>query len=143
MKRFVAVAVACALGAYADERTVSTAQELFEAIQALNGTGGTIYLKTGNYDVGAYDYGGYWGSTTSFVTTNGFCHLALNNVTLIGKSDNPRDTVIYGNRTKSVVRSCLGMMHNLTVSNGCCALYNVGAAAWAPREGPVSSVTWS
>ena len=31
-KIVVAAAVACALGAYADERTVSTAQELFEAL---------------------------------------------------------------------------------------------------------------
>ena len=33
-KVLVGIAVACALGAYAEERTVSTAQGLFEAIQA-------------------------------------------------------------------------------------------------------------
>ena len=128
MKNIFAMVLAalCVCGATAEERTVSTAQGLFEALQALNGTDSTIYLETGNYDVGAYDYGGYWSSSTKYVTTNNFTHLALCKVTLIGKSDNPRNTVIYGNRTKCVVRSCLGMMHNLTVSNGCTALYNVG-----------------
>ena len=125
-KMIVAAAVACALGAYAEDRTVTDAAGVVAALQALNGTGGTIYLETGDYDVGTYDYGGYWNSNAKFVTTNGIGHLALYNVTLIGKSDNPRDTVIYGNRTKSVVRSHLGKMQNLTVSNGCISVYNVG-----------------
>ena len=126
-KVFSAVLAAlCVCGARAEERTVSTAQGLFEALQALNGTDSTIYLETGNYDVGAYDYGGYWNSSAKFVTTNGIGHIALYNVTLIGKSDNPRATVIYGDRTKSVVRSHLGKMQNLTVSNGCISVYNVG-----------------
>ena len=117
-KIIVAAVVACALGAYAEERTVSTAQGLFEALQALNGTDSTIYLETGNYDVGAYDYGGYWSSSTKYVTTNNFTHLALYKVTLIGKSDNPRDTVIYGNRTMGILRCHLANLRNLTVSNG-------------------------
>ena len=126
-KVFSAVLAAlCVCGATAEERTVSTAQGLFEALQALNGTDSTIYLETGNYDMGPYDYGGYWNNSAKFVTTNGIGHIALNNVTLIGKSDNPRDTVIYGDRTKSVVRSYLGKMQNLTVSNGCISVYNVG-----------------
>ena len=57
-KILVVLAALCVCGAWAEERTVSTAQGLFEAIQALNGTDSTIYLENGNYDVGAYDYGG-------------------------------------------------------------------------------------
>ena len=65
MRKIVAlIALACALGAHAEERTVSTAQGLFEALQALNGTDSTIYLETGNYDMGPYDYGGYWSTKT-------------------------------------------------------------------------------
>ncbi len=139
-KIIVAVAVACALGAYAEERTVSTAQGLFEALQALNGTGGTVYLETGDYDVGPYDYGGYWSSATKFVTTNGFCHLALNNVTLIGKSDNPRDTVIYGNRTSGIIYSYIGKMSNLTISNGYfSADRSYGAGVYATGTGSIFS----
>ena len=117
-KIIVAVAVACALGAYAEERTVSAAQGLFEALQALNGTDSTIYLETGNYDVGAYDYGGAWNSNSKYVAATGVGHLSLYKVTLIGKSDNPRDTVIYGNRTMSILRCHLANLRNLTVSNG-------------------------
>ena len=55
MRKIVAViAVACALGAHAEERTVSTAQELYEAITALNSgprltPPNVIYLEPGDY----------------------------------------------------------------------------------------------
>ena len=122
------LAALCVCGARAEERTVSTAQGLYEAITNLNGTSSTIYLEMGNYDMGPYDCGGYWSGDTKFVTTNGIAHLSLNKLTLIGKSDNPRDTVIYGNRTRGVLHCNQSNLHNLTVSNGFLNLWNTAGA---------------
>ena len=127
-KATLIVAVFCVCGAWAAERTVSTAQGLYEAITNLNRTGSTIYLETGSYDMGPYDCGGYWSSDTKFVATNGIVHLTLNKLTLIGKSDNPRDTVIYGNRTRGVLYCNQSNLHNLTVSNGFLNLWNTSGA---------------
>ena len=46
-------------------------------------------------------------------------HLALSRVTLEGATDNPRDTVIYGNGTERIVYAFGGKVQNLTISNGC------------------------
>ena len=122
MRRIVAgVAVACALGAYAEERTVSDAAGLVAAIQALNSgprltSPNVIYLEPGDYDVSAYQMGYY--DSNGNLQTPGLSHIAISSVNLVGKSDNPRDTVIYGNRTLGIVRCHYAGLQNLTVSNG-------------------------
>ena len=130
-KIIVAVAVACALGAYAEERTVSTAQGLYEALQALNSNTApaepnVIYLEPGSYDVSAYNMD-YWDGD-GVLTSPGLSHIALGNVTVSGKTDNPRDTVIYGNRTLGVIRCYSGCLNNLTVSNGYLNVDNTSGA---------------
>ena len=90
-KVIIAVAVACALCAYAEERTVSTAQGLYEALQALNSKTApaepnVIYLEPGSYDVSAYNMP-YWNGDGN--TQLPAKHLALSRVTVSGKTDNP------------------------------------------------------
>ena len=75
----VSVAVACALGARAEERTVSTAADLVAALEALNSNTApaepnVIYLEPGSYDVSAYSMAN-WGSSGK---TSTFFH-SLNN----------------------------------------------------------------
>ncbi len=122
MRKIVAViAVACALGAYAEERTVSTAQELYEALEALNAKTAPaepniIYLRPGSYDVSPYGMAN-WGSngkTSTFAK-----HIALANVTVSGTTDNPRDTVIFGNGTDGIAHCYAAGFRHLTISNGC------------------------
>ena len=125
-KIIVAVAVACALCAYAEERTVSTAQGLYEALQALNSKTApaepnVIYLEPGGYDVSAYSMED-WGSSGKKATSSK--HIALANVTVSGKTDNPRATVIYGNGTDGIAYCYEATGHqagfrHLTISNGC------------------------
>ena len=130
-KIIVAAAVACALGAYAEERTVSTAQELYEAITALNSgprltPPNVIYLEPGDYDVSAYQMN-YYNSNGNLQSTV-LSHIALSSVNLIGKSDNPRGTVIYGNGTLGIVRCNYASLQNLTISNGYLNVDNTSGA---------------
>ena len=139
-KTTLIAAALCVCGAYAEERTVSTAQELYEAVTNLNGTASTIYLETGDYDVSPYDYGGAWNSRGNFVAATGVGHLSLNKLTLIGKSDNSRDTVIYGNRTMGILRCHLANLRNLTVSNACLsAATNYGSGVYCTDSSTVLS----
>ena len=55
-------------------------------------------------------------------------HLAIAYVTLKGETDNPRDTVIYGDRSDRILYMFGGKLQNLTISNGC---QTVGAAGGA------------
>ena len=82
MRKIVAViAVASALGAYAEERTVSTAADLVAALEALNAASApaepnVIYLEPGSYDVSAYSMAN-WGSSGK--TSTFAKHIALAN----------------------------------------------------------------
>ena len=123
MKKIVAAVLAalCVCGARAEERTVSTAADLVAALEALNSKTAPakpniIYLEPGNYDVSAYSMP-YW--DTSGNTQLPAKHLALSCVTVSGKTDNPRDTVIYGNGTDGIVHCYYGELKHLTISNGC------------------------
>ena len=130
-------AALCVCGARAEDRTVSTAQELYEAITNLNGTGSTVKVSPGNYDVSPYSMG-YWTGKGVWDATV-FSHLSMSNLTVSGISANPRDTVIYGDRTLSIFRCHLASLQNLTVSNGLIAaadgtgygggVYNTGTSS--------------
>ena len=61
-------------------------------------------------------------------------HLAIAYVTLKGESDNPRDTVIYGNRTDRIFYMYLGKLQNVTVSNGCQTVGDRGGAGVCARN---------
>ena len=137
-KIFSAVLAAlCLCGARAEVRNASTAAELYDALQALNGTGGEILLAPGNYDVSAYLMD-YWNSSGRH--TPGISHLALSNVTISGTSANPRDTVIYGNRTTGIIYSYTGKMNNVTISNGYfSADKSYGAGVYSTGTGSVFS----
>ena len=140
MRKIVAViSVACALGAHAEERTVSTAANLVAALEALNAASApaepnVIYLEPGSYDVSAYSMAN-WGSngkTSTFAK-----HIALANVTVSGTTDNPRDTVIYGNGTDGIAHCYAAGFRHLTISNGC------DSTETADRGGGINSGTHS
>ena len=127
MRKALAVLTAlCVCGAWAEERTVSTAADLVAALEALNAASApavpnVIYLEPGGYDVSPYSMAN-WGSngkTSTFAK-----HIALANVTVSGTTDNPRDTVIYGNGTDGIAYCYEATGHqagfrHLTISNGC------------------------
>ena len=140
MRKVVAViAVACALGAHAEERTVSTAADLVAALEALNSKTApaepnVIYLEPGSYDVSAYSMAN-WGSSGK--TSTFAKHIALANVTVSGTTDNPRDTVIYGNGTDGIAHCYAAGFRHLTISNGC------DSTETADRGGGINSGTHS
>ena len=114
--------------AQGEDRTVSNAQGLVEALEALNSgtdTGNTIYLEPGNYDVSAYDMI-QWDRTAQ--GSSSVSHIALGHVKLVGKSADPRATVIFGNGTKRVIHSQISRIECLTVSNGCINTGSTGGA---------------
>ena len=45
-------------------------------------------------------------------------HLSISRVKLVGTTDNPRDTVIYGDGTERIIYAYGGTVQNLTISNG-------------------------
>ena len=120
-KMLVVLAALCVYGARAEERTVSTAADLVAALEALNSKTApaepnVIYLEPGSYDVSAYSMP-YWNGDGN--TQLPAKHLALSRVTVSGKTDNPRDTVIYGNGTDGIAHCYYGELKHLTISNGC------------------------
>ena len=138
-KIVLAVVVACALGAYAEERTVSDAAGLVAALEALNSKTAPaepniIYLLPGSYDVSTCHMETWGSSGKTAVSTK---HLALANVTVSGKTYNPRDTVIYGNGTDGIAHCYAAGFRHLTISNGC------DSTATEDRGGGVNSGTHS
>lgn len=114
--------------AQGEDRTVSNAQGLVDALEALNSgtdTGNTIYLEPGNYDVSAYAMI-QWDRTAQ--GSSSVSHIALGHVKLVGKSADPRATVIFGNGTKRVIHSQISRIECLTVSNGCINTGSTGGA---------------
>ena len=123
--------------AQGEDRTVTNAQGLVEALEALNSgsaSGNTIYLEPGNYDVSPYNMAN-WGSSGK--TSTFAKHIALANVTVSGMTDNPRDTVIYGNGTDGIAHCYAAGFRHLTISNGC------DSTATEDRGGGVNSGTHS
>ena len=92
---------------------------------------GTIILKKGAYDVSACHMLCDSANTQYEMTTS---HLAVAYVTLKGETDNPRDTVIYGDRSERILYMYGGKMHNLTISNGCRSVGNVGGGGVLARN---------
>ena len=101
----------------AETREVTNAVDLVKALTELNGnTANVIKLVPGNYDVSEYEM--FAGAGTPGAYTTMPAHLLLQKASVIGQSDNPRDTVVYGNLTKVIFKTEGGVIRNLTVSNG-------------------------
>lgn len=93
--------------------------------------GDTIILKKGEYDVSACHMLCDSAATKYQMSTS---HLAIAWVTLKGETDNPRDTVIYGDRSERILYMFMGRVHNLTVSNGCRSVGSVGGGGVCTRN---------
>ena len=129
MKRLMVVVAALAgvvLPARADRTNVTSAAELVAVLEKWNLDGNSshvITLAKGSYDVSAFRMQGYDPNGKKYVSAYG--HVALTRLTLRGETDNPRDTVIYGNgqdgETSSdyLIYMWQGKLQHLTVSNGC------------------------
>ena len=100
-----------------DPVTVDNVTDLTNQLDRLNRTrdsSSTVILKKGFYDVSGCAM--EWDNETAFQPS--LSHLALSHVTLRGETDNPRDTVIYGNHTQRILHMNASTLANLTVSNG-------------------------
>ncbi len=93
----------------ADSREVGNVPDLVSALDALKGDrNNVVYLLPGNYDV------------KDCASGNG--HLKVDQVTLEGKAEDPREVVIYDRtRSERILYCNRGIIRNLTVSNGCVA----------------------
>jgi hypothetical protein len=101
---------------------VSNVAELVDALSFLNSISSSrdnaIILAAGEYDVSEIALTNKYG-TVDFSDKN--AHLTLNCVTLLGATENPRDTVIFGGGEETGLRVICGYnstIRNLTVSNG-------------------------
>lgn len=97
------------LSLLADSREVGNVPDLVSALDALKGDrNNVVYLLPGNYDV------------KDCASGNG--HLKVDQVTLEGKAEDPREVVIYDStRSDRIIYCNKGIIKNLTVSNGCVA----------------------
>ena len=91
----------------------------------------TIILKKGLYDVSGCHMLCDSADTKYLVSTS---HLAIAWVTLKGEEDDPRETVIYGDRSERILYMFGGNVHNLTISNGCRSVGNVGGGGVCARN---------
>ena len=125
---------------------VSTTAELVDVLSYLNSTSSsrdnTIVLAKGEYDVSGIAMVETYG-TVDFSGKSS--HLALNCVTLLGETDNPRDTVVFGGGQAKGLRVICGRnsaIRNLTVSNGWInAAPGGGYAAYTAKQQGPSSMT--
>ena len=92
---------------------------------------GTIILKKGVYDVSDCHMLCDSADTQYLMSTS---HLAVAYVTLKGETDNPRDVVLYGDRSERIMYMFMGKIHNLTISNGCRTVGNVGGGGVCSRN---------
>lgn len=99
--------------------------------------GDVLILKKGEYDVSDCHMLCDSADTEYLMSTS---HLALAYVTIKGETDNPRDVVIYGDRSDRILYAFMGKVHNLTISNGCRTADSVGGGGVCGRnEGTVLS----
>ena len=125
---------------------VSTTAELVDVLSYLNSTSSsrdnTIVLAKGEYDVSGIAMAETYG-TVDFSEKSS--HLALNCVTLLGATENPRDTVIFGGGEAKGLRVICGRnsaIRNLTVSNGWInAAPGGGYAAYTAKQQGSSTMT--
>ena len=117
------------------DNVVSLTNEL-DRLNRLNSAAGknlgdTIILKKGEYDVSSCRMLCDSAATKYQMSTS---HLAIAWVTLKGESNDPRETVIYGDRSERILYMFMGRVHNLTVSNGCRSVGNVGGGGVCARN---------
>ncbi len=117
------------------DNVVSLTNEL-DRLNRLNSAAGknlgdTIILKKGEYDVSSCRMLCDSAETKYQMSTS---HLAIARVTLRGETDNPRDTVIYGDRSERILYMFEGNVHDLTISNGCRSVGNVGGGGVCARN---------
>ena len=122
----IALSMFAASSFAAIETNVSTVAELVGALNYINSLSSknrdnTIKLAKGNYDVSecamTCDYSD--NGAGSHVDKN--THLAMNYVTIVGATRNPRDTVIYGGgaaKSRGVICGRFSTVRDLTISNG-------------------------
>ena len=80
--------------------------------------GHVVRLAPGSYDVSGCHMACFI-ENNSYDYTQSRSHLAVACVTLMGTTDNPRDTVIYGDGSDRIIYAYGGTVQNLTISNGC------------------------
>ena len=119
----------CALAASASaaiETNVSTTAELVGALNYINSLSSknrnnTIKLAKGNYDVSECTMTCSYSDNGTGDQIDKNTHLAMNYVTIVGATENPRDTVIYGGgdaKSRGVICGRFSTVRNLTISNG-------------------------
>jgi len=108
------------------ETNVSTVAELVGALNYINSLGSknranTIKLAPGNYDVSECAMTSDYSDDGTGSQTDKKTHLAMNYVTIVGATVNPRDTVIYGGgeaKSRGVLCGRYSTVRDLTISNG-------------------------
>ena len=122
---FGALASFAGTGSFSDP--VTTVEDLVAALERTEGQQAAIYIAPGSYDVsGCHMLHNNAGTKTG----ESVSHIAIDKQTLSGTTDNPRDVVIYGNKTDRIIYCWCGLVRNLTISNGYVATsakYNGGA----------------
>ena len=133
---FILVAVAVSHAA----TSVSNVTDLVNALWDHKGeTTATIILAKGSYDVSGQAMP-VWNPKDGGKETPSVSHISITHVTLKGETDDPRDTVIYGNGTDTILYGYNGKVANLTVSNGCTKTSSVsGGGVNALNDGTVLS----
>ena len=99
--------------------------------EANKNLGDVLILKKGEYDVSDCHMLCDSANTKYLMSTS---HLALAWITIKGETDNPRDVVIYGDKSDRILYAFMGKVHNLTISNGCRTADSVGGGGVCGRN---------
>ena len=129
-----------AIGIGAHAATVSTVEELTEAIWSSRGSGAVIHINPGYYDVSGVHMKHYKSSTET--EADPVSHLAIDRVILQGNTTDPRSVVIYGDKSDRILYCWQGGVRNLTISNGCAkadCLYDGGGGLCGRNTGTKAS----
>ena len=116
LSAILSVAAAFAAETVTVDNVVSLTNELDRLNRLSSAAGksqGTIILKKGSYDVSGCHMLCDSAATKYVMSTS---HLAVAYITLKGETANPRDTVIYGDRSQRMLYMFMGKVHDLTIS---------------------------
>ena len=130
------------------ETNVSTVAELVGALEYINSLSSkdrnnTIKLAAGNYDVSECAMTCIYTDNGSGTPTDKNTHLAMNYVTIVGATENPRDTVIYGGgeaKSRGVICGRYSTVRDLTISNGWAGTASGGGYAGYHTTDPGSTM---
>lgn len=118
---------------------IRTVEELVQELERTKGTQPTITLAKGTYDVSSVHMRHNNADKEGQTDLDPISHLAIDKQTLTGETGDPRDVVIYGDGSETVLYMWAGRLRNVTISNGCANASAPSRPSYAEMGGGVNA----